>query len=111
MPEKMIDKLSRIIDTVDSKQEYDVVADLKSLLNMYGVLKSKDYRKKLNAIIEKYEKSEITEIRAALLEKCRSGDPNAIRLYIDSFRSADAQSEDDGLTAALLARGKDVFGE
>ena len=105
-----IDKLQQVIDTVDNKQEYNIVDDLKNLLSMYGMLKSKDYRKKLNALIEKYEKSELTEIRNALLERCRSGDTNAIRLYLESFKPSTEETEDDGLTAALLARGNEVFG-
>ncbi len=105
-----IEKLQQIMEQADSKQEYNIVADLKSLERSLDMLKRKDFRKKLNALIEKYEKSELTEIRNALLEKCRNGDTNAIRLYLDSFKPSAEKTEDDGLTAALLARGKEVFG-
>lgn len=105
-----IEKLQQIIEHVDGRQDYNIVADLKSLERSLDMLKRKDFRKKLNALIEKYEKSELTEIRNALLERCRSGDTNAIRLYLDSFKPSAESMEDDGLTAALLARGNEVFG-
>ena len=103
------DKVSSLLEAVDSRQDYDIVADLKSLERMLDMLKRKDYRKMLKALIDKYEKSEITEIRQALIKKCRTGDTYAIRLYLDSFKSASEEVEDDGLTAALLARSKEVF--
>lgn len=104
-----IDKVSSLLQAVDNKQEYDIVADLKSLERMLDMLKRKDYRKMLKALIEKYQTSEITEIRQALIQKCREGDTYAIRLYLDSFKPASEEIKDDGLTAALLARGKEVF--
>lgn len=104
-----IEKLQQIIEQVDGRQDYNIVADLKSLERSLDMLKRKDYRKKLNALIEKYEKSELTEVRNALLEKCRNGDTNAIRLYLDSFKPSTDEKEDDGLTEALLARGNEVF--
>lgn len=106
-----IDKVSKLLEAVDSKQDYDIVADLQSLERSLDMLKRKDYRKKLNGLIEKYQTSEITEIRKALIEKCRTGDTNAIRLYLDSFKPTTKDIEDDGLTAALLVRGKEVFDE
>lgn len=109
--DKNVERLSRIIEEVDSRNEYDIVEDLKSLEGLVGVIKTKDLRKKLKALIEKYETSEITEVRAALLEKCRAGDTNAIRLYIESFKPSAVEAEDDGLTAALMARGKEVFND
>ncbi len=105
-----IDKLSKLLESVDNKQDYDIVADLQSL-ERFDMLKRKDFRRKLKELIEKYQTSEITEIRKALIEKCRVGDTNAIRLYLDSFKPTSAETEDDGLTAALLARGKEVFAD
>lgn len=106
-----IDKVSKLLESVDNKQDYDIVADLQSLERSLDMLKRKDFRKKLQELIEKYQTSEITEIRKALIEKCRAGDTNAIRLYLDSFKPVSAETEDDGLTAALLARGKEVFAD
>ena len=103
-----IDKVSKLLESVDNKQYYDIVADLQSLERSLDMLKRKDFRRKL---IEKYQTSEITEIRKALIEKCRVGDTNAIRLYLDSFKPTSFETEDDGLTAALLARGKEVFAD
>lgn len=106
-----IEKVSRLLEKVDSKQDYDIIADLQNLERSLDMLKRKDFRKKLQGLIEKYQTSEITEIRKALIEKCRVGDTNAIRLYLDSFKPTSSETEDDGLTAALLARGKEVFAD
>lgn len=99
------------MEKVDSKQDYDIIADLQNLERSLDMLKRKDFRKKLQGLIEKYQTSEITEIRKALIEKCRVGDTNAIRLYLDSFKPTSSETEDDGLTTALLARGKEVFAD
>lgn len=106
-----IEKVSRLLEKVDSKQDYDIIADLQNLERSLDMLKRKDFRKKLQGLIEKYQTSEITEIRKALIEKCRVGDTNAIRLYLDSFKPTSSETEDDGLTTALLARGKEVFAD
>lgn len=106
-----IDKVSKLLESVDNKQDYDIVADLQSLERSLDMLKRKDFRRKLKGLIEKYQTSEITEIRKALIEKCRVGDTNAIRLYLESFKPTSSETEDDGLTAALLARGKEVFAD
>lgn len=107
-----MDKLSVLADILkatDTKTEYDIVGDLEQLQRLYGVIKAKEYRKKLSALIEKYRTSEITEIRSALLKKCLAGDVNAIRLYCDYFKQTEAASADDGLVEALMAKSKDVF--
>lgn len=110
--EKKLEKLSDILKATDTKAEFNIVEDLEELLRMFGVLKAKDYRKKLSALIEKYKSTEITVIREALLDRCQKGDVNAIRLYCDYFRSADSEStEDDGLLNALQASGKEVFAD
>ena len=109
---KKIEKLSDILKATDTKAEFDIVGDLNELQRMYGVLKARDYRKKLAALVEKYQNTEITTIRLALIDRCRKGDVNAIRLYCDYFKSADADDgEDDGLTEALLAKGNEVFSD
>ena len=110
--EKKLEKLSDILKATDTKAEFNIVEDLEELLRMFGVLKAKDYRKKLSALIEKYKSTEITVIREALLDRCQKGDVNAIRLYCDYFKSADSGSaEDDGLLSALQASGKEVFAD
>ena len=105
-----LEKLSDILKSTDTKAEFDIVEDLEQLLRLYGVLRSKDYKKKLSALIEKYKNTEITEIRSALLERCRKGDTNAIRLYCDYFKTADAEvAEDHGLLDALNRKANEVF--
>ncbi|MEE3404381.1 MAG: hypothetical protein VZR73_09890 [Acutalibacteraceae bacterium] len=108
--ENKIDKLADLLKATDTKAEFNIVEDLEQLLRLYGVLKAKDYRKKLSALIEKYKNTEITVIREALLDRCQRGDINAIRLYCDYFKTpAVEDSEDDGLLDALLMKGQEVF--
>ena len=104
-----LDKLEELLKATDTKQEFDIVADLQSIERMYGVLKPKDFRKKLKATIMKYEQSEVTEIRNALVKKCQSGDLAAIRLYKEYFAPADTVSEDDGLIDVLTKKAAEVF--
>ena len=77
----------------------------------YGVVKSKDFRKKLNALIEKYENDELTAIREALIKKCQSGDTQAIKLYAEYFKPETVVSVDDGLIEALACAGKEAFAD
>ena len=105
-----VDKLAEILLETESKVDFDIVEDLRSLERMYGVMKSKDYRKKLQALITKYDQSELTQVRAALVDKCRAGDTRAIQLYMDYFRPAEAAAEDDGLIDVLMQSGKEAFG-
>ena len=67
-------------------------------------------KKKLSALVEKYKTTEITLIRSALLERCRKGDTNAIRLYCDYFKDSDTETtEDNGLLDALNKKANEVF--
>ena len=103
---KKLERLSDILKATDTKAEFDIVEDLEQLLRMYGVLRAKDYKKK----VEKYKITEITEVRSALLERCRKGDTNAIRLYCDYFKDSDAEvAEDNGLLDALNKKANEVF--
>ena len=105
-----LEKLSDILKATDTKAEFDIVEDLEQLLRLYGVLRSKDYKKKLSALVEKYKITEITEVRSALLERCRKGDTNAIRLYCDYFKDSDTEvTEDNGLLDALNRKANEVF--
>ena len=52
-----IDKVSKLLESVDNKQDYDIVADLQSLERSLDMLKRKDFHKKLQGLIEKYQKS------------------------------------------------------
>ena len=110
--EKKIEKLSDMLKATDTKAEFNIVEDLEELQRLFGVLRSRDYRKKLSALVEKYKSTEITVIREALLDRCQKGDINAIRLYCDYFKASDTVPvENDGLMNALLAKGQEVFGD
>ena len=77
---KKLLQLEQLLKETNTKQEFNIVEDLKSLELSFGIIKTKDFRKKLKALIQKYEDNELTLVRQALLEKCRKGDVQAIRL-------------------------------
>ena len=106
-----MDKLSKLEQVLQSteQQEFDIVGDLKKLSMYLGVIKQKEFRKMLNGMIQKYEQNELTEIREALLKKCRTGDTQAIRLYAEHFKPSSVHEEDDGLLDALIRVGKEVW--
>ncbi len=103
-----LSQLERILQNTD-RQEFDIVADLKKLSMYLGLVKQKDFKKMLDELIAKYETSELTEIRAALINKCRAGDIQAIRLYADHFRPVIVSDNDDGLLDALTGAGKEAW--
>lgn len=104
-------KLEQLLKDTNTKQDFNIVEDLKSLALSYGVVKSKDFRKKLNALIAKYENDELTAIREALIKKCQSGDTQAIKLYAEYFKTETVVSIDDGLIEALAGAGKEAFAD
>lgn len=104
-----LDKLAQMLKKTDTKVEFDIIGDLEQLQRMFGVLRAKDYRKLLAALVEKYKNTEMTEIRSALVERCRKGDTNAIRLYCDYFKHTEIETEDDGLVEALNTKAAEVF--
>lgn len=104
-----LSKLEQLLNETNTKQEFNIVEDLKALALSYGVVKSKDYRKKINALIKKYETNELTVVREALLKKCRAGDTQAIRLYAEYFKPETVVKSDDGLIEALEGAGKEAF--
>lgn len=106
---KKLQTLEELLKAVDCKQEFNIVDDLKSLENAYGVIKPKDFRKKLSALVRKYEESELTEVRNAVLKGCRDGNSQFVKLYVDYFMPSAASAEDDGLIDVLTAKGKEVF--
>lgn len=106
-----LSKLEQLLKETNTKQEFNIVDDLKSLELSYGLLKPKSYRKKLKALITKYETDELTAIREALVEKCRQGDTNAIRLYAEYFKPETVVDVDDGLLEALGSAGQEVWNE
>lgn len=108
---KKLDKLEDLLKATETKQEFDIIEDLESLERLYGVLKARDYRKKLKAIVEKYKQNELTEIRAALIQKCLKQDVQAIKLYKELFAPVASDLQDDGLTDILTKTGEDLFSD
>ena len=106
---KKLQTLEELLKATDTKQEFDIVADLQSLERAHSMLKSKDFKKKLRALVMKYEETELSEIRRALVDKCQNGDLAAIRLYKEHFAPAETAREDDGLIEALSKKSSEVF--
>lgn len=104
-----LSKLEQLLKDTNTKQEFNIVEDLKLLALSYGVVKSREFRKKLNALITKYENDELTAIRQALIKKCQNGDTQAIKLYADYFKPETVGTVDDGLIEALEGAGKEAF--
>ena len=106
-----LSKLEQLLKDTNTKQDFNIVEDLRSLALSYGVVKSREFRKKLNALITKYENDELTAIREALIKKCQNGDVQAIRLYADCFKPETVATVDDGLIEALAGAGKEAFAD
>ena len=85
-----IDSLLRMIKEAAETQTYNIAADLRDLKNQYKNLSRKDFQRVLEALIEKYESGEVAEVHAALVQKCRAGDVEAIRLYREMQKDGDA---------------------
>lgn len=109
MANKKLDTLEQLLKATDTRADFNIVEDLKSLERNFGILKSRDYRKKLQALVTKYEQSELTAVREALLTKCRQGDTQAIRLYADYFKPVAVVDNNDGLMEALSSTSKEAF--
>lgn len=104
-------QLEKLLKETNTKQEFNIVEDLKSLELSFGIIKTKDFRKKLKALIQKYEANELTMVREALLDKCRKGDVQAIRLYAEYFKPEITTEVDDGLLEAITTAGKEAFSD
>lgn len=104
-------QLEKLLKETNTKQEFNIVEDLKSLELSFGIIKTKDFRKKLKALIQKYEVNELTMVREALLDKCRKGDVQAIRLYAEYFKPEITAEVDDGLLEAITTAGKEAFSD
>ena len=60
---------------------YNPAEDLKALQTPYKRLGKKDFAMMLDAMVEKYAAGEYAAIHAALVQKARSGDIDAIKMY------------------------------
>lgn len=106
---KPLDTLENLLKITDTKTEFNIIEDLESLVRMYGVLKSRDYRKKLNAILEKYKTSELTAVRTTVLNESIKGNMQAVKLYAEYFKPTEIVSSDDGLLDVIKQSSKEVF--
>lgn len=90
MPSRKTQKLYELYDamtTQASRIEFDIGEDLKSLKNRYGILKPKEFGKILDNLVQKYTVGESAEVHHALVERCRSGDIQALKLYTEIYSS------------------------
>ena len=106
---KSLDTLEALLKATDTKAEFNIIEDLQSLVNSYGMLKSKDFRKKLNAVLEKYKTSELTAVRNTVLNESIKGNMQAVRLYAEYFKPTEVVTTDDGLLDVIKQSGKGVF--
>lgn len=70
---------------------FNILDDLKTLRKQYTQLSKRDYLALLDTLADKYETEEAGVIHAALVQKCRAGDVEAIKLY--------REMQQDGLAA------------
>ena len=85
-----IESLLRGIEAAKQQREYNFAKDLKMLFEAYPKTSKRDYLQLLAQLIEKYESGEAAEVHAALVQKCRAGDVEAIRLYREMQKDEDA---------------------
>lgn len=106
---KSLDTLEALLKATNTKSEFNIVEDLESLVNTYGVLKSRDFKKKLNAVLEKYKTSELTAVRNTVVNESIKGNMQAVRLYAEYFKPAEVVASDDGLMDVIRQSSKEVF--
>lgn len=118
MASRKTQKLNELYDAMTaqaSRIEFDIGADLKNLKNRYGILKPKDFGKALNDLVQKYTVGESAEVHRGLVERCRSGDIQALRLYTEIYSSGSdngaAITEFLAATQPSEARLKQLFKE
>lgn len=63
------------------KESYNPAEDLKTLQTQYKRLGKREFALLLDVMVEKYADGEWSAIHAALVERARSGDVDAIRMY------------------------------
>ena len=69
------------IRTSAQQEHYNPAEDLKTLQTQYKRLSKREFSQLLDAVAEKYANGEWSAIHAALVEKARAGDVDAIRMY------------------------------
>ena len=89
---KPLDTLEARLKATAVSTDFNIAEDLESLVQTYGILKSKDYRKKLEAVLEK-----------------ERGNMQAVRLYAQYFKPSEAAHTDDGLAEVIRQSSEEVF--
>lgn len=69
------------IRTATQQEQYNPEDDLKILQTQYKRLGKREFGLLLDAMAEKYADGEWSAIHAALVERARTGDVDAIRMY------------------------------
>lgn len=69
------------------KERYDPAEDLKTLQTQYKRLGKREFGLLLDAMAEKYAAGEWSAIHAALVERARAGDVDAIKMYRETQTS------------------------
>ena len=106
---KPLDTLEARLKATAVSTDFNIAEDLESLVQTYGILKSKDYRKKLEAVLEKYKTSELTAIRNSVIKESEKGNMQAVRLYAEYFKPSEAVHTDDGLAEVIRQSSGEVF--
>lgn len=90
--EKSLRELLADIQKASELERYDPAADLALLAAQYRKLSRWDFGKLLDGMAAKYA-NEWSAIHAALAEKARAGDLDAIRLYRETMAQAGGGNE------------------
>ena len=85
-----IDGLLAAIEQQKRDRDFNILKDLKMLHQRYTKTSKRDYLQLLARLVEKYETEEAALVHAALVQKCRAGDVEAIRLYQQMQKEGDA---------------------
>lgn len=89
-----IEGLLGAIERQKNDRDFNILKDLKMLEQQYTKTSKRDYLQLLRRLIDKYETEEAALVHAALVQKCRAGDVEAIRLYRELQKDGDASGNE-----------------
>ncbi len=84
------DSISALLAAIEkSKDEdvFDIAADIQMLIDIYPKTSKRNYLELLRKLLEKYTSTEQAVIHAALMQKCKTGDAAAIKLWSEQKSS------------------------
>ena len=76
-----IGELLTMIQQAEADEKFNIADDIKMLKANYTKLNKRDYLQLLTSLLEKYSNGEAAVVHAALMQKVKAGDINAMRLY------------------------------